>query len=103
MIMFVDRHAALERKVRSRISADDAHHQISLVLAEVAVAAIHPSRRGSIAGGAMESLIEEPVAMATRAAIETLIDELEDLVDSLPASELDHLALEQLEADLGFE
>jgi hypothetical protein len=51
----------------------------------------------------MTGLLEDPVASATHVAVETLIDELEDFVDSLPSSVLESLAAEQLAADLGIE
>ena len=51
----------------------------------------------------MSGMLEDPVASATRVAVETLIDELEDFVDSLPSAMLASLAAEQLAADLGIE
>lgn len=104
MIMLaVDPYVALEQKLVRRVRDDDSHRRIVAALADVALAAMHPARHVALAGRAMDSLIEDPVESATRAAVETLIDELEDLVDSLPRSALDRLAAEQLTADLGVE
>jgi hypothetical protein len=99
----LDPYVALERRVARRLRAGDSYRRVSAVLAEVAAAAIHPRLDGISRGPVMGGLLEDPVASATEVAVETLIDELEDLVDALPASALDSLAAEQLAADLGIE
>ena len=99
----LDPYVVLERKVARRLRNDDAHRRVSAVLAEVAAAAIHPSRDGVCRGAVMSGLLEDPVASATRVAVETLIDELDDLVEELSPHTLATLAAEQLAADLGIE
>jgi len=99
----LDPHLALERQVTRRLRADESRRLVSAALAEVAVAAIHPASRGGPGGPRMSGMLEDPVASATRVAVETLIDELEDFVDSLPSAMLASLAAEQLAADLGLE
>jgi hypothetical protein len=99
----LDAHVALERQVSRRLRGDESRRRVSAALAEVAAAAIHPGSRRGPGGPRMSGLLEDPVASATRVAVETLIDELEDFVDSLPSSVLEGLAAEQLQADLGIE
>jgi hypothetical protein len=99
----LDAHVALERQVTRRLRADESRRLVSAALAEVAAAAIHPACLRGPGGPRMSGLLEDPVASATRVAVETLVDELEDLVDTLPASMLASLAAEQLAADLGLE
>ena len=103
VMVATDPYAVLETKLTRRIRGDDSHRRIAAALADVAVAAIHPARRAGLDGRAMDALVEEPVESATRAAVETLIDELEDLVDSMPRSAIERLAAEQVLADLGVE
>lgn len=103
VMLAADPYIALEKKLVRRVRDDESHRRIASALADVARAAIHPARYAALDGRAMDSLIEDPVESATRAAVETLIDELEDLVESLPRSALDRLAAEQVMADLGFE
>jgi hypothetical protein len=99
----LDAHVALERQVSRRLRGDESRRLVWAALAEVAAAAIHPASRRDPSGPRMSGLLEDPVASATDVAVETLIDELEDFVDSLPSSVLESLAAEQLEADLGIE
>jgi hypothetical protein len=102
-IAVLDAHVALERQVSRRLRGEESRRRVSSALAEVAAAAIHPASRGGPGGPTMSGVLEDPVASATQVAVETLIDELEDFVDSLPSSMLDSLAAEQLAADLGIE
>jgi hypothetical protein len=99
----LDPYVALERQVTKRLRGDESRRRVSAALADVAAAAIHPGSRWGPGGPRMTGLLEDPVASATRVAVETLIDELEDFVDSLPSSVLASLAAEQLAADLGLE
>jgi hypothetical protein len=99
----LDPYVALERQVSRRLRGDASRKRVSAALAEVAAEAIHPARFLGRGGSRMSGLLEDPVASATEVAVETLIDELEDLVDTLPASTLESLAAEQLAADLGLE
>ena len=99
----LDPYVALERKVARRLRDEESHRRVSAVLAEVAAAAIHPKLDGTSRGPVTTGLLEDPVASATRVAVETLIDELDDLVDALSRETLVRLAAEQLEADLGIE
>jgi len=103
MVVAADPYAAFDTKLSRRIRDDDSHRRIAAALADVAVAAIHPGRRATLSGYTLDAFVEEPVELATRAAVDTLIDELEDLVDTLPRSVLDELAASQLTADLGIE
>lgn len=98
-----DPRLALERTVTRRLRNDDSQRRVAAVLAEVASAAIHPAHRDGWGSESLGGMLEDPVASATRVAVETLIDEIEDLVDSLPRSTLDRLMTEQLIADLGLE
>jgi hypothetical protein len=98
-----DPHVALERRVARRLRDDDSHRRVSAVLAEVAAAAIHPRVDPLSGRRRMNGLLEDPVASATRVAVETLIDELDDLVDALAPEALARLAAEQVAADLGIE
>jgi hypothetical protein len=99
----LDPYLSLERQVARRLRCDASHRRVSAVLAEVAAAAIHPKPDGVSQGEVMSGLLEEPVASATRVAVETLIDELDDLVDALTRETLEKLAAEQLVADMGVE
>jgi hypothetical protein len=99
----LDAHVTLERQLSRRLRDDESRRRVSTALSEVAAAAIHPASRWGPGGPRMTGMLEDPVASATRVAVETLIDELEDFVDSLPASILAGLAAEQLAADLGVE
>jgi hypothetical protein len=98
-----DPYVALERKVARRLRGDESHRRVSAVLAEIAASAIHPRPDGISHGPVMTGLLEDPVASATHVAVETLIDELDDLVEALSRDSLRKLAAEQLEADLGIE
>ena len=102
-VAVLDPYVVLERQVSRRLRDEDSRRLVAAALAEVAAAAIHPGRSLGRDGPRMSGLLEDPVASATRVAVETLIDELEDLVDALPASALESLAAEQLAADLGIE
>lgn len=95
--------AGLERRIARRLHDDDAYRLISTALADIAIRAIYPPSLDGRAGPAAMGLLEDPVAGATRAAIETLIDELSDVVDGLPASVVARLIAEQRLADLGVE
>jgi hypothetical protein len=93
----------MERKLARRLRNDESHRRVSAALAEVAAAAIHPRIQARARGSMMSGLLEAPVASATQVAMETLIDELDDLVETLSPAALDQLAAEQLEAELGIE
>ena len=101
MATCVDPCTTLERKVSTRLRDDESHRRLSEVLAEVAVAAIHPARHLGFGGSASRGMLEDPIESATRAAVETLIERLEDLVEALPRQAIDQLANEQLAAELG--
>jgi hypothetical protein len=103
VIAVPDAYVAVERQVSRRLRDGEAIGRVSAVLAEVAAAAIHPAGARLATGEVMSGLLEDPVASATRVAVETLIDELEDLVDALPRSTLERLAAEQVAAELGIE
>lgn len=102
MVMTADPCVALERKVRERVRDDESHRRVADVLTEVAVAALHPARHRGI-GHNSEGMLEDPIESATQAAMETLIERLEDLVESLPRLTVEQLANEQVVAECGME
>lgn len=51
----------------------------------------------------LRDALDEPVAAATETALDTLIDELADLLDLIPDTAADAWHRAQLEADLGYE
>jgi hypothetical protein len=98
-----DPATTLEHKVSTRVRDDESHRRLSKVLTEVAVAAIHPARHLGLGRSASRGMLEDPIESATRAAVETLITGLEDLVETLPSRTIDELANEQLAAEHGIE
>lgn len=102
MVLMADTCVTLERKVRERVRDDESHRRIAEVLAEVAVAAIHPARHLGVGRGS-NGMLEDPIESATHAAVETLIAHIEDLVEAMPGPIVDQLASEQLAAELGIE
>ncbi len=103
MVMVADPSLTLERKVRDRILDDESHRRVVAVLTEVAVDAIHPARHLGLGRSTSGGMLEEPIESATRAAMETLIARLDDLVESLPRPTIKQLANEQLAAEFGLE
>jgi hypothetical protein len=89
----------LERKVVIRLRDDESHRRLSEALTEVAVAAIHPARHLGLGRSASRGMLEDPIESATHAAVETLIERLEGLVETLPRQVIDQLAEEQLAAE----
>lgn len=102
MVLIADPWVTLEHKVRERVRDDESHRRIAQVLTEVAVAAIHPARHLGIGRGSY-GMLEDPIESSTHAAVETLIDRLEDLVDGMPGAIVDQLAREQVAAERGIE
>lgn len=100
--LIADPCTSLERKLRERVLDDDSHRRVAEVLTEVAVAAIHPARHLGIGRGSY-GMLEDPIESSAHAAVETLIDRLEDLVDTMSGPIVDQLASEQLAAELGIE
>ncbi len=94
-----DAHVELERKLARRLHDDSSHRVVSDALTRVAFAAVHPGPRRPDEVEA-SGLLEDPVASATRVAVETLLDELQDLVDALPESMVEMLASEQAVDDV---
>ncbi len=93
----------LEHKMGLRVRDDESHRRIAEALTDIAVAAIHPARHLGVGCSAPEGMFEDPIASATHAAVETLVERLEDLVETLPRQTVDQLVNEQLVADHGFE
>jgi hypothetical protein len=93
----------LERKVRVRVRDDDSHRRLAEALSDVAIAAIHPARHLGVGRAVSQGMLEDPIESATRAAVETLITRLEDLVETLPRQAIEQLANEQLLAEHGIE
>jgi hypothetical protein len=103
LAMTADPSETLERKVRMRVRDDESHRRLAEALTEVAVAAIHPARHLGVGRSASGGMLEDPVESATHAAVETLVTQLEFLVETLPRGTIDQLADEQLVAEHGFE
>lgn len=103
MVMIADPCVTLERKVGQRLRDDESHRRVAEALTEVAIAAMHPARKFGVARPASRGMLEDPIERATQAAVEALIERLEDLVDALPRRTVNELASEQLEAELGLE
>jgi len=101
--MTADPCETLERKVGMRVRDDESHRRLAEVLTEVAVAAIHPARHLGLGRSASGGMFEDPIESATHAAVETLVTELEYLVETLPRHAIDQLVDEQLVAERGFE
>lgn len=99
----IDPCRSLERKVITRVRDDESHRRLSEVLTEVAIAAIHPARHLGLGRSASWGMLEDPIESATHAAVETLIERLEDLVETLPRQAIDQLANEQAAAERGIE
>jgi hypothetical protein len=99
MVMVADSCATLERKVIIRVRDDESHRRLSEVLTEIAVAAIHPARHLGLGRLASRGMLEDPIESATHAAVETLIEGLEDLVETLPRLTISQLANEHLAAE----
>lgn len=103
MVMIADPCVTLERKVGQRLRDDESHRRVAEALTEVAIAAMHPARKFGAARPGSRGMLEDPIERATQAAVEALIERLEDLVDALPRRTVNELASEQLEAELGLE
>ena len=101
--MTADPSETLERKVRMRVRDDESHRRLAEALTEVAVAAIHPARHLGVGRSASGGMLEDSIESATHAAVETLVPQLEFLVETLPRGTIDQLADEQLVAEHGFE
>lgn len=91
----------LHDRVTARLRGPRAHEQVARSLADVVAEAF--LIRGRIALPHLQDALDEPIAAATEVALETLVDELADLVDLLPMVEPDAWERARLEADLGLE
>ena len=98
-----DQCVHLGRKVSHRVHNDESHRIVSLALTEVALAAMHPARHLGIGRSASQGMLEDSIERATQAAVETLVDRLEDLVEFLPRTAVEQLAGEQVMAERGLE
>jgi hypothetical protein len=103
MAIATDSYASLERKVGSHLRDDESHRRLTEALAEVAAAAIHPARHLGLGRSASRGMLEDPIESATQAAVESLIRDLEALVETLPRQTVDELVKEQVAAELGIE
>lgn len=94
--------AWVDRRMTTRLRDDSSHRRVLEALTDITAAAVYPDR---YAHGAYRSsgMLEDPIQTATRVAIDTLIDELEDVLADLSATTLDQFATEQRLADLGIE
>ena len=101
--MTADPCMSLEHKVGMRLRDDESHRRLAEAMTEVAVAAMHPARHLGVGRAPSAGMLEEPIESATHAAVETLVAELEFLVEMLPRGTLDQLVDEQLVAEHGIE
>ena len=91
-----------ERWVVRRLRDDASRRLLAEAINEIAWAAVLP-RGGAARGVRSHGMLEASIASVTAVAIETLIEDLEDLVWELEPSALQELAQEQRLADLGIE
>lgn len=91
----------LHDRVRARLRGPRAHEQVARSVADIVAEAF--LIRGSNSLPHLQDALDEPIAAATEVALETLVDELGDLVDLLPTLEPDAWERARLEADLGLE
>ena len=103
MTMPADPRVHLGSKVSQRLHDDESHRIVAFALTEVALAAMHPARHLGVGRSASHGMLEDPIERATHAAVETLVDRLEDLVGDLPRRAVDDLASEQVMAERGLE
>ena len=102
-MMIADPCMTLERKLGIRLRDDESHRRLAEAMTEVAVAAMHPARHLGVGRAPSAGMLEEPIESATHAAVETLVAELEYLVEMLPRNTIDQLVDEQLVAEHGIE
>jgi len=102
-MMTADTCMALERKVGVRLRDDESHRRLAEAMTEVAMAAMHPARHLGVGRAPSAGMLEEPIESATHAAVETLVTELEYLMETLPPQTIDQLVEEQMVAEHGFE
>ncbi len=91
----------LQDRVAARLRCPRSREQVARSLAQVVEDAFV-----GIAGHSLPHLqdaLDEPIAAATEVAVETLVDELADLLDLLPEAELPSWDYGRLEAELGYE
>jgi hypothetical protein len=93
--------AMLQDRVIARLRGARAREQVARGLTQVvAEAFLIPGVRSL---PHLQDALDEPISAATEVALETLIDELADLVDLLPAWEPGAWERARLEAELGVE
>ena len=102
-MMTADPCVALERKVGMRLRDDESHSRLAEAMTEVAMAAVHPARHLGVGRAPSAGMLEEPIESATHAAVETLVTELEYLMETLPPQTIDQLVEEQMVAEHGLE
>ena len=95
--------AYLEGKVSHRVHDAESHRIVAAAVSEVALAAMHPARHLGVGRSGSRGMLEDSIERATHAAVETLVDRLEDLVESLPRTAVEQLASEQTIAERGLE
>jgi hypothetical protein len=101
-IEVVSDYTIMERRIVRRLRDDASRRLVAEALNEIAVLAVFPCAAVERRARPNE-LLQESIASVTAVAIETLIDELEDLVEELEPSALQELAEQQRLADLGME
>ena len=93
----------LGSKLSHRVHDEESHRIVSSALTEVALAAMHPARHLGIGRSASQGMLEDSIERATQAAVETLVERFEDLVEFLPRTAVEQLASEQVMAERGLE
>jgi hypothetical protein len=97
----VPRPVSVRGQVIARLCGAEAHELVARSLTQLVedaflVAACSPTRH-------LRDALDQPIAAATEAAVATLIDELDDLLDLMPETASDAWQRARLEADLAFE
>lgn len=94
------RPVSVRAQVIARLCGAEAREQVARSLTQLVedaflVAACSPTRH-------LRDALDEPIAAATEAAVATLIDELDDLLDLMPETAADAWQRARLEADLDY-
>ena len=103
VLMTADPCMRLEHNVDMRLRDDESHRRLAEAMTEVAVAAMHPARHLGVGRAPSAGMLEEPIESATHAAVETLVTELEYLMETLPRQTIEQLVDEQIVAERGIE
>ena len=97
----VRRPVVLRERITLRLRAPQSRELVAQSLTQLVEAAFLVDACASIPH--LRDALDEPIAAATETAVDTLIDELADLLDLLPETAADGWDRARLEADLGYE